>query len=683
MMKAKKAAIVILVLISLWGIALAKAPSSQANSNSIERNFPVTIGDGDENARIPYDFYWMSNLYETLYYSDEIGTEGYIEGVTFYYSYDQTTGPLPSKLWIGETDLTDLSQNWIPSTGLSQVYDGSVVLPSNETELYLAFSQPYYYTGRNLVLLAWHHHDYYCVYNVLFSAQTRTQNRARRFSSDMTNPNPEAPQIAGTLTAQFPKTTLWMENSNIQMGGINGVILNADNQPVPDAEIMVEYTGYQALTGTAGTFTFEQVPSGNHTLKVRKHGYQTLTAEITIITDQVTSVTLTLPGLPVLNVSGRITGSDHPEIGLAGAVVNLTGYDNHSATTDANGIFAFNHVYGLNAYQYTVTCVGYVGRYGSVTLSEADLDMGTLVLTEFCYPAAQVEADVAIDNTGVLVSWNPPAVLGGINESETGGTRDLTGYRIWRLNENQQGSESNWVLLGFCPVGDNDFFDTNWYSIPNASYKWAVKAVYSNNAVSSAVFSPVVVKNFQFGTLTGRIVDQNNANINVATLQIGPYSFNSMPWAVGVEFNYSASLPEGVYTVRVFSNSYQMAEVPNVQITPGQIHILHIGMNPVENQDEVNPVINTQLLGNYPNPFYPETVIRYAAKGQMEAELTVYDAKGRKIISFSENCITGGYYERKWDGRDSNGTRVQDGIYFYRLKSRDFCQSGKMVLLRY
>ncbi|MCB0313003.1 MAG: T9SS type A sorting domain-containing protein, partial [Calditrichaeota bacterium] len=50
----------------------------------------------------------------------------------------------------------------------------------------------------------------------------------------------------------------------------------------------------------------------------------------------------------------------------------------------------------------------------------------------------------------------------------------------------------------------------------------------------------------------------------------------------------------------------------------------------------IDPIPSTmagsfQLLGNYPNPFNPATVIRYQLSVASEVELSVYDLQGRKV----------------------------------------------------
>ena len=41
-----------------------------------------------------------------------------------------------------------------------------------------------------------------------------------------------------------------------------------------------------------------------------------------------------------------------------------------------------------------------------------------------------------------------------------------------------------------------------------------------------------------------------------------------------------------------------------------------------------------------------------------------------------------GNYNIIWDGKDNSGREVSSGIYFYQLKTKDYTDTKKMVLVR-
>jgi hypothetical protein len=92
----------------------------------------------------------------------------------------------------------------------------------------------------------------------------------------------------------------------------------------------------------------------------------------------------------------------------------------------------------------------------------------------------------------------------------------------------------------------------------------------------------------------------------------------------------------------------------------------------------------TYALGaNFPNPFNPSTSIEYALPQTGSARLTIYDVLGRKVRTlFSEISHPAGIFTAAWDGRDTNGRAVGNGIYFYRLEAGKFSRTRKMALVK-
>jgi hypothetical protein len=111
---------------------------------------------------------------------------------------------------------------------------------------------------------------------------------------------------------------------------------------------------------------------------------------------------------------------------------------------------------------------------------------------------------------------------------------------------------------------------------------------------------------------------------------------------------------------------------------------------PQEIKTELKPEIpiDYALFQNYPNPFNPITKIkfeipagqRYTIGFQNKAivvQLKVFDITGREITTLVNEQLTPGTYEATFDG-----SNFSSGIYFYRLKTEDFAETKRMVLLK-
>ncbi len=97
--------------------------------------------------------------------------------------------------------------------------------------------------------------------------------------------------------------------------------------------------------------------------------------------------------------------------------------------------------------------------------------------------------------------------------------------------------------------------------------------------------------------------------------------------------------------------------------------------------DGLLPVI-TKLDGNYPNPFNPETAIRFSLKDASHVRISVFNIKGQLVKSLVDSNLTPGNHKVVWNGKDSNGRSVTSGIYLYRMETNDYNKTMKMMLMK-
>lgn len=72
--------------------------------------------------------------------------------------------------------------------------------------------------------------------------------------------------------------------------------------------------------------------------------------------------------------------------------------------------------------------------------------------------------------------------------------RGLLGYDLWRMNAEHQHNPELWTQVNVNPISANVFNDSGWASLPQGEYRWAVKARYSNDVLSSASLSNILEK---------------------------------------------------------------------------------------------------------------------------------------------------------------------------------------------
>ena len=107
---------------------------------------------------------------------------------------------------------------------------------------------------------------------------------------------------------------------------------------------------------------------------------------------------------------------------------------------------------------------------------------------------------------------------------------------------------------------------------------------------------------------------------------------------------------------------------------------VYTGMTEV---DEDAPLAEKFTLhGNYPNPFNPETKIKFATERFSDVKVTIYSILGEEVAIAHNGQLSAGTYDITWYGKDAQGNRVPSGVYFYEVRSDDRIQKGKMLLLK-
>jgi len=97
-------------------------------------------------------------------------------------------------------------------------------------------------------------------------------------------------------------------------------------------------------------------------------------------------------------------------------------------------------------------------------------------------------------------------------------------------------------------------------------------------------------------------------------------------------------------------------------------------------ENEVNQI--EIKISNYPNPFNPETTIRFQVNDSNlnKARIDIYNIKGKLVKSFPELNVQEGSVT--WNGKDENGIAVSSGVYFYKINAGTANSMKRMVLIK-
>jgi parallel beta-helix repeat protein len=112
------------------------------------------------------------------------------------------------------------------------------------------------------------------------------------------------------------------------------------------------------------------------------------------------------------------------------------------------------------------------------------------------------------------------------------------------------------------------------------------------------------------------------------------------------------------------------------------------GVSTTENYRSAQAQMTTDAsslqMDNFPNPFNPETLIRYriSGEGAQEVLLVIFNTVGQQVRKLVATRQNPGEYSVLWDGRNDFGKDAASGMYFLRATVGGKALTRKLMLVR-
>ncbi len=368
----------------------------------------LTLGNGEEAFQsIPFDFSRQNSLYEMLITHDELyHSFGEITEIILYGRFITQLSSEPVKVWMGLTDRDELAEIWVLATEMNLVFDGVISPQLGLAPLELVLDTAFdYRTGQNLVILFQRPMDtiYFNSYN-RFVSFPRQDSRARFTSSNFISIDPNAP-VTGETCNFFPKLSLRLIPGGV--GNLQGRLTTQSGTGVAGVSVSLRDTQYQTLTDANGDYLLPNIIAGNYVLDMNLFGWVEQSRTISLSSGQTLIQNLIMTPYPQIGISGRILGSDTSQP-VNDAVIIISGYQNLSDQTAADGTFSFAGVYGLHDYQYYIRADGYQELFGIWSTTGSNLLLGDIIIPEIANPAVNLSATLSAGEDSVLLAWSAP-----------------------------------------------------------------------------------------------------------------------------------------------------------------------------------------------------------------------------------------------------------------------------------
>jgi hypothetical protein len=98
---------------------------------------------------------------------------------------------------------------------------------------------------------------------------------------------------------------------------------------------------------------------------------------------------------------------------------------------------------------------------------------------------------------------------------------------------------------------------------------------------------------------------------------------------------------------------------------------------------ETDVLPTAAALGDaYPNPFNPETTIRFSLPWQVPVTVRIFNDQGQFVRDLINERAGPGEFAVTWDGTDANGGQVSSGVYIYKIEAPNLRMSKKVTFLK-
>ena len=133
--------------------------------------------------------------------------------------------------------------------------------------------------------------------------------------------------------------------------------------------------------------------------------------------------------------------------------------------------------------------------------------------------------------------------------------------------------------------------------------------------------------------------------------------------------------------LREFEDNARFEIADGLVFDPGQLRNSAVVAGVLELQSTPSEFA---LHQNFPNPFNPDTTIKYDLAESADVTLQIYNVLGQVIRTLVASEVqNAGRYQIRWNGMDDRGVPVSSGIYFYQISADGkFSDVRKLMLLK-
>lgn len=544
---------------------------------------------------------------------------------------------------------------------------------------------------------------------------------------------------SSTVDVVIPANTAVVHNFVLQpviTTNLSGTVINSTGSVVSSANVKLTFGTniLQTTTDTNGTFSFDSIPVETYNILISAAGYGIFNSSLQLIDgENIHTIVLPSPlffddfenGLSnwsvqspwiILTQTSNHVLCDSPSGNYANnlsidaqltnpvSLINVTNavlsFDiKHALEDNYDYLFVMASANGTD-WSTLMQFTGTITSWQSVSLTLDNYTGSNLYLKFRLYTDTGVTADgVYIDNIMISGLTNNLTVYGDTDANWLINIYDVQNVLEYSVGNNpipliDSVPWETFRLEAADVDNDNTITATDAYYIYDKIYQYngafpaqggivytfgnpVMNFELTNNEISISALYPEDIQslnvtfssdtNLSLQNVNWQITDEQSIKANSADIK-----------SIGMIKLTNAVLPSLIATIPYYTSDNIIHCSGLVNNNPINLDLTTVGTHDMHDI----PLI-TDLEYNYPNPFNPETTIRYSlAKDNTPVSLIVYNSKGQEVKTLINSIAKSGYHSIVWNGTDNQNKPLSNGIYFYRLKTPEKTFTRKMVMLK-
>lgn len=348
-----------------------------------------------------------------LFRSQDLEAAGALYGLSLHFQnllFAEGTYTLPVQIAVQPTSSATLLDLELDPLDFQVIVQDTIAFHSGHDRwVYIAFDEPIEYSGLESLVFRFYQYDPTWPPAVLrfFQVVSDDVNTIRANTAmDVYQLDPNEVLDFGLLYPDYPDLR-FISLPETTLAPIAGLVIDeATQMPLANATVSIEGTSLSATTGADGTFQWPELPLGDYVVQASKLGYETETWEGLLSAGGV-NLTLELVPLPLVDLNGVVVADDDVEVGLPGVNLTCVGDAVFSASSDSEGSFQFEEIWGQSSYALSAELFGYEpGIWEPINVLSESMDLDTLILNRSLL--SPYDASVEWEGTSGVVRWKHP-----------------------------------------------------------------------------------------------------------------------------------------------------------------------------------------------------------------------------------------------------------------------------------